>query len=266
MNYSSQVLIIDDEASLRQTMARILQREGYHVTTAENGTEGLALLSQNDFDLVYLDIRMPELSGLEVLKTIRAQQPQLPVILFTAQPDVTTAIQALRNGATDYLLKPLKPAQLIEHTKAILARQEDERLKRELQVQIKSLEAKLRDLENVQEPKQTPGDTANEGDHYLKRGKLTLDLHRYRAIIANRVIDLPLTAFNYLLVLARHAPGIVSYQTLVAEAQGYQASAKESQEITKWHIHQIRQAIEKNARHPSFIINVRGTGYRLVVD
>src|SRR5262245_39273730 len=109
MNSNGHILIVDDEASLRQTMARILQRAGYEVTTASTGKDGLALISTHAFDLLYLDIRMPDTTGLELLKTIHAKFPELPVILFTAQPDLNSAVEALRRGATDYLLKPLKP-------------------------------------------------------------------------------------------------------------------------------------------------------------
>jgi DNA-binding response OmpR family regulator len=68
------------------------------------------------------------------------------------------------------------------------------------------------------------------------------------------------------MVLVRHAPNVVNYQTLVAEAQGYQADAREAQELTKWHIHNIRQAIEQDAHNPIHVINLRGTGYRLVTE
>jgi DNA-binding response OmpR family regulator len=67
-------------------------------------------------------------------------------------------------------------------------------------------------------------------------------------------------------VLARHSTNAVDYQTLVAEAQGYHADSREAQELTKWHIHQLRQLIEKDARVPAYLINVRGMGYRLVAD
>jgi len=67
------------------------------------------------------------------------------------------------------------------------------------------------------------------------------------------------------LVLARHTPNVVDYQTLVAEAQGYETDTREAQELTKWHVHHIRQAIEPNVRTPIHVINVRGTGYRLVM-
>lgn len=260
------ILIIDDEANLRQTMARIFQRAGYEVTAAETGREGLNLLAQHRFDLVYLDIRMPDMSGLEVLKTIHGSNPDLPVILFTAQPDVHSAIQALRQGASDYLLKPLKPAQVIEHTQVTLAKYENNRRRMDLQLKIDLLKAELDSLgEGSADGKELNAKTP-KGDRYLTRGKLTLDLHRHQVTIENRVMDLPLTAFNYLVVLARHAPGVVDYQTLVAEAQGYQTNARESQELAKWHIHHIRQVVETDIPHPRFIINVRGIGYRLVAD
>src|SRR5919109_1532208 len=147
MNANGHILIVDDEASLRQTLARILQRAGFEVTSTASGGEGLALLSQHPFDLVYLDIRMPDMSGLGVLKIIHTKFPELPVILFTAQPDLNSAVEALRSGATDYLLKPLKPQTVIDRTKSVLAHKEKERRKRELQRQIDALQNELNALE-----------------------------------------------------------------------------------------------------------------------
>ncbi|HXF85779.1 MAG TPA: response regulator transcription factor [Anaerolineales bacterium] len=266
MNPRGRILIIDDEASLRQTLARILQRAGHEVTTAESGEIGLALLANTMFDLVFLDIRMPGITGLETLKAIHASHPDLPVILFTAQPDMRSAVEALRLGATDYLLKPIQPEVLLERTRTVLARLEKERRKREIQAQIEALQAELRNLEageNSSRP--APPTTVNE-ERFLSRGKLTLDLHTRRVTVGKRTVTLPPTAFDYLLVLARHVPNVVDYQTLAAEAQGYQVETHEAQELAKWHIHHIRQAIEEDAKHPAIIINVRGIGYRLVVD
>lgn len=267
MNSGGHILIIDDEASLRQTMARILQRAGYEVTTASNGKEGLALVSEHPFDLLYLDIRMPDISGLELLKTIHAKLPDLPIILFTAQPDINSAVEALRRGAIDYLLKPLKPQTVIDRTQMILVDIQKERRKRELQRQIETLQAELNSLENqrtdtaASKPEQRPA----LDDRFVKRGGLTLDLHTRHVMLNGRAISLPPTSFDYLLVLARHAPNIVDYQTLVSEAQGYVADTREAQELTKWHIHHIRQALEPDSRNPVHVINVRGMGYRLVI-
>jgi DNA-binding response OmpR family regulator len=262
MNANGHILIVDDEASLRQTLARILQRAGFEVTSTASGGEGLALLSQHPFDLVYLDIRMPDMSGLEVLKIIHAKFPELPVILFTAQPDLNSAVEALRSGATDYLLKPLKPQTVIDRANSILANKQKERRKRELQRQIDTLQTELNALEkeNIVQPEQNQ----ISDDRFLKRGRLTLDMHTRRVTMNERVINLPPTSFDYLLVLARHTPNVVDYQTLISEAQGYETNPHEAQELAKWHVHQIRQAIEPDAHNPIYVINVRGVGYRLV--
>ncbi len=267
MNSGGHILIIDDEASLRQTMARILQRAGYEVTTAATGKDGLSLVSEHPFDLLYLDIRMPDMNGLELLKTIHAKLPDLPVILFTAQPDLNSAVEALRRGATDYLLKPLKPQTVLDHTATILARSEKERRKREIQRQMDALQAELNALEdpNGDKAKSKPEQSSASDERFVKRGGLTLDLHTRRVTMNERAISLPPTSFDYLLVMARHAPNVVDFQTLVSEAQGYVADVREAQELSKWHVHHIRQALEPDPRSPIHVINVRGTGYRLIL-
>lgn len=266
MNPGGHILIVDDEATLRQTLARILQRAGFEVTTAAAGREALALLAKQSFDLIYLDIRMPDINGLEVLKIIHAKLPELPVILFTAQPDLNSAVEALRRGAIDYLLKPLKPQVVIDRSAAILAEKQKERRKRELQRQIDALQAELSALESEAVPQPDTGLPQNNisDDRFLKRGLLTLDTHTRRVSLNERVVNLSPTSFDYLLALARHTPNVVDYQTLVSEAQGYETDPHEAQELTKWHVHHIRQAIEPDARNPIYVINVRGVGYRLV--
>ncbi len=264
MNITGHILIIDDEVALRQTLARILQQAGFEVTTAENGEQGLSFIQTTNFDLVFMDLRMPGMAGLDVLKLVHASYPNLPVVLFTAQPDLNSAVEALRSGAIDYLLKPLKPQALIDRAQSILINQQKEKRKREIALQIEALQTELKNLTSGQTG---PLQAACVGtDRFLKRGALVLDLHARRLIINEQAINVPPTSFDYLLVLARHSPNVVSYQTLVAEAQGYQADAREAQELTKWHIHQLRQTIEQDAHNPSYLINVRGAGYRLVAD
>jgi DNA-binding response OmpR family regulator len=267
MEISGHILIIDDEASLRHTLARILQRVGLDVTTAASGKEALSLVSQQSFDLIYLDVRMPDMNGLEVLKVIHLKFPDLPVVLFTAQPDVSSAVEALRQGAKDYLVKPIKPQALIDRTQAILASQDKERRKRKIQQQIESLQTEMDSLENGEAiPLEPSFGLLNPRERYLVHGKLSLDLHTHRLAIDGKTITLTPTAFDYLLVLTRHAPNMVDYQTLVTEAQGYQAEFRDAQELAKWHVHHIRQAIEPDSHHPIYLINVRGKGYRLIAD
>lgn len=267
MNLTGHILIIDDEATLRKTLARILQQAGFEVTTAENAEQGLAFLKTTNFDLIFTDLRMPGIQGLDALRMIHKQYPALPVVLFTAQPDVNSAVEALRHGAIDYLLKPLKPEVIIERAKSILLQQQKEKRKREIALQIETLQNELKIIENGEDIAPLSNEAKlTETDRFIKRGAIVLDIHTRRITVNDEVISLPPTSFDYLLVLARHAPNVVDYQTLVAEAQGYQAEMRDAQELTKWHIHQLRQAFDKDAQNPSYLINVRGKGYRLIAD
>lgn len=266
MIITGKILIVDDDQAIRHTLARILQSAGLDATSAESGEQGLAFLEATRFDLVLMDIRMPSMSGLQVLDLIQTHFPGTPVVLFTAEPDLDSAVEALRHGATDYLLKPLKPEIVIERAQKILLSQYKERRKREIQAQIEALQTELSSLDHVPVSAATPVPTTPASERYLKRGELMLDIYTRRVTIREKSVDLLPTSFNILLVLARHAPEVVDFQTLVAEAQGYQTDFHEAQELVKWHIHQIRQAIEPDPRNPRYVINVRRTGYRLVTD
>lgn len=267
MSEAGRILVVDDEAELRRTLARVFQRAGFAITTAGSGQEALAFLSQETFDLVYLDIRMPDMNGLEVLKAMQAQVPELPVVLFTAQPDLNSALEALRHGAVDYLLKPLQPQKLIERTQHILAERQKDFRRREIQMQLEALQAELRELEEGNgAPEEAGRKGVESSERFLTRGKLVLDLQAGRLTVNERPVGLAPTSFTYLRVLAQHAPKMVDYRTLVAEAQGYEADYREAQQLAKWHVHHIRQAIEPDARNPVFLVNVRGEGYRLVAD
>ena len=101
------ILIAEDEAAVRESLAEVLRDEGYQVTTAADGSAGLATLDTQDFDLVLTDLRMPGADGLAILRHAREVSPQTLVLLMTAHATVETAVEALQRGAQDYLLKPL---------------------------------------------------------------------------------------------------------------------------------------------------------------
>jgi len=269
MTLLGRILIIDDEASLRQTFARVLRQAGCEVTVAADGHEGLRLLTAANYDLVYLDIHLPGMDGLQVLKQIQQSHPQLPTILFTAHASLQSALQAMRLGAIDYLIKPIDPESLIARTRVVLAERAVERRRRELQEQIEALQAELKKLDDLSgTPPQAESAPVHpvSGDRFFKRGPLILDLQARRVTLGEKVLALPPASFDYLLALTRHSPDIVDYQTLVAEAQGYQTDRQQAQELAKWHIHELREAMESDPKHPQYVLNVRGIGYRLVVD
>jgi len=125
------VLVIDDDETIRHFLPRELKAEGYQVLTADSGKAGLQILEKEPADLVLLDIRLPDLTGIQVLERIRAQWPEQMVVMLTGEPDHETAVQAMRLGARDYLIKG-KPIR--EELLLVLERElSSQRLGREVQ-------------------------------------------------------------------------------------------------------------------------------------
>jgi len=106
------ILVVDDDKSVRTTFSSVLRKEGYRVTAVQNGYEAIKAIAEESFDLALVDLRMPGLDGIEVLKKIKTRRPQTRVIIFTGYGSVTTAVEAMRKGATDYLNKPFSPHEL----------------------------------------------------------------------------------------------------------------------------------------------------------
>lgn len=261
------VLIIDDEDGLRNTLSHILQKIGCNVIGAANGAEALRLVTDSSFDVVYLDLWLPDMNGLQVLQEIRKLYPKLPVILLTAHGSMDSALKAMRLGATDYLIKPVDPQQLIVRTQSVLSAQEIERHRTEIQLQIAALQEELRLLESGKPSDQQPIQSPTPSEkRFIKRGLLTVDTQARRITFGEREINLPPSSYDYFLVLARHAPEVVSYQMLVTEAQGYRAGLSESRELSRWHVHVIRQSFEIDPASPRLLLNVRGQGYQLLLD
>ncbi len=266
MTLTGKILIIDDEANLRQTFTRILKQAGHQVTSAGDGPEALKRLAGTSYDLAFLDIRLPGgQDGLELLKEIHQLYPNMPVILFTGHASLQSAMDAVRLGASDYLTKPVSPEVLLTRAQAALAQQTVQRRKREIQEQITALQAELNALDQPADAAAPPTPRLTS-ERYFKTGQLSIDLQTRRASFGDQPLVLPPATFDYLVVLARHTPDTVTYQTLVTEAQGYYADARQAQELAKWHIHEIRRVIEPNPRRPRFIINDRGVGYRFIPD
>jgi DNA-binding NtrC family response regulator len=120
---TSSILIIDDEENLRRTLALILKREGYTVTTAANVGEARGLLQAESYDLAFLDLKLPDVNGLAFLPELRSDFPDMPVLILTAHDKLESATEAVRKGARDYLLKPVDPPMIVQRVKEVLAEQ-----------------------------------------------------------------------------------------------------------------------------------------------
>ena len=106
------ILVVDDDMSVRTTFSSVLRQEGYQVTAVKNGYEAIKAIDEESFDLALVDLRMPGMDGIEVLEKIKSGRPQTRVIIYTGYGSVTTAVEAMRKGAADYLNKPFSPNEL----------------------------------------------------------------------------------------------------------------------------------------------------------
>ena len=268
---SGTILIIDDEINIRQTLKRILEKTGCIVEVVGDGQSAFDVLSKKSIDLVYLDIHLPQMDGMEILRQIRQGYNRLPVIMLTGFGTVDSAVEALRLGANDYLVKPIDPEVLISRTESILQEIAIDRRKAEIHSQIDNLQRELEMLGEGSSDLQNRAilDTNIQSfpdERYFSKGRLFLDLQIGQATLGGTLVPIPPATFEYLVVLAHESPEVVDYQTLVSRVQHYLIGINQAREIAKWHIHVLRRGIKEFSTQQERIINVRGVGYRLILE
>jgi len=106
------ILLVDDEANIRTVFSDVLKRAGYRVKAVENGHEAIKEVEEKTYNLALVDLRMPKMDGIDVLENIKKRKPEVPVIIYTGHGSVTTAVEAMRKGAVDYLNKPFSAEEL----------------------------------------------------------------------------------------------------------------------------------------------------------
>jgi DNA-binding response OmpR family regulator len=261
------ILIVDDEDPLRLSLSLILQRENYLVETAADAEAALRCLQSRAYDLMFLDLNLPGMSGIDLLINIYKQFPQMPVLILTAHAALESAIQAVRLGARDYLVKPAEPVEILRRVTEILAEREQPVRKREIVEEVQALLSELQKLERADTtPIRTQDDSPPvDPSQVLKKGRFELDLQGRHVTLNGEYIPVSGTYFDYLGTLLRHAPKAVAYKTLVKESQGYDADFAEAREMARWRIHELRKMIETDPQQPRYILTVRGMGYRLAI-
>ncbi len=270
MGNSAKILVVDDEANIRFFLCETLSRDGYQVTSVENGSAAIQLITQQEFDLTLIDLHMPGVKGIELLSFLHKKSPDTIVIVLTAFASLETAVEALRQGAHDYLFKPCSSAQIRESVRNGLE-------KRQQKIRQKLLLTRLEQnfnesLEEIRAAKQSPSPSLpDQGSDAEKNGILSLpgkgliiDLIRHMVTINGQCLDLSPSEFKLLACLASEAPGIVSPQSLAREIQGNDFQPWEAGEIIRYHIYRIRLKARKIIGHDNFIRTVRGIGYTLV--
>jgi DNA-binding response OmpR family regulator len=228
-------LVVDDEAGIRFFVDETLTKAGYAVRTAASGQEALDRLRDDAYQLMILDLKLGgRVDGLKVLEAVRWRWPETVVIMLTGHGSLESAMAAIREGVDGYLLKPVEPSELRQAVSEALERR-----------------ARLGIL---------PG---QEEVETLESGPFVIDLAKHIATAHGQPLDLTPREFNLLAHLIQNADRVVTPKELVQAAQGYECdNLYEARQIVKWYIHRLRQKIEPEPSQPTYVLNVRGVGYR----
>jgi two-component system, OmpR family, alkaline phosphatase synthesis response regulator PhoP len=218
------LLLIEDEPGLVLTLRDRLTREGYAVENSVDGESGLERASREAFDLVLLDVMLPRLNGLDVLRELRKRGTETPVIMLTAKGQVVDKVVGLKLGADDYVTKPFEMVEL-------LAR----------------IEAKLRRAPAISHP--------TEGYQF---DDVRVDFRRAEVTREGAALELSAREFQLLKYFIEHRGATLTREELLNEVWGY--NAMPSTRTVDVHVAWLRQKIEPNPRHPQYILTIHGMG------
>lgn len=226
---NERVLVIEDEESIARILQLELEHEGYTVGHATDGRSGFAMASSNEWDLVLLDVMLPELNGIEVLRRLRQAGNPIPVILITARDTVPDKVSGFEHGANDYVTKPFAMEELL---------------------------ARVRNLLRIfqQNPKES------EGSDLIKIGDLTIELRTRKVYRKELAIDLTPREFELLVFLAENKNEEKSREDILSQVWGYDFMGETN--LVDVYIRYLRQKLDKGFRH-KLIHTVRGVGYMM---
>jgi DNA-binding response OmpR family regulator len=220
------VLVVDDEPKITQLARDYLEHAGFAVLTSGDGQSAVQVARTRKPDLVILDLGLPRLDGLDVLRSIRASGGT-PVIVVTARDTELDKLLGLELGADDYVTKPFSPRELVARVRAVLRRSE----------------------------------RATEPKDRIEVGDLALDIPRLRASVAGRPVDLTPTEFSLLLTLAREPGRVFTRAQLLDAVHGVAFEAYER--AIDAHVKNLRRKLEPEPGRPRYVLTVYGVGYRV---
>ncbi len=230
MNNKQNILIVDDEASVVEVVGLYLRREGFDIRSASDGREAFEALQKGRPDLLILDVMLPEIDGLEILRRLRSgSDAKVPVILLTARGQEVDRIYGLELGADDYVVKPFSPAELTARVKAVLRR--------------------------------TGTDQILPGAHQTVEFEgLRIDPKTREVIVQDNRVELTATEFNLLYFLTNHPRQVFSRDQLLEKVWGYSEYVDPS--TVTVHIRRLREKIEIEPSEPTRLVTVWGVGYK----
>ncbi len=220
------ILVVDDERKIRDLVRSYLEREGYSVLVADTGQRALEATERAGPDLVVLDLKLPDLPGEEVARTIRSHS-DLPIIMLTAKAGEEDRVAGLHLGADDYLVKPFSPRELVARVEAVLRRAQGGR---------------------------TTTAVSFDGGH------LVIDPEGRDVLVAGSPVELTRSEFDLLFALASRPGRVFSRYELITRVQGYDYEGYER--TIDAHVKNLRRKLGEDPRRPTYVVTVTGVGYK----
>lgn len=231
------VLIIEDEQSILKLLSYNLEQEGYNVEVTMDGQEGCELALENGYDMILLDLMLPNKDGLEICRTLRQEKIEVPIIMLTAKDTEVDKILGLEMGADDYITKPFSPREVLARMKAIFRRAE---------------RSPSKDIVGEKKPEET-----------IVIGEIEIFPEKYEVFVRGEPIELTPKEFDLLLYFARRDGRILSREHLLDAIWNYDFAGETR--IVDVHVSHLREKIEKDTRKPEYIMTARGFGYKLEI-
>ncbi len=233
------VFIVDDEESIRTLVSFNFEKSGFHVVVESNGRAAYERLmaGQELFDLLVLDIMLPEMDGLEICRKLRRNDNNIPIILLTARDDEIDRILGLEIGADDYVTKPFSPRELVARAKSMLRR---------TVAPVESVNAALPESKLS----------------ILQHGEIKMNLQSHEVKVKGYSIELTPKEFELLKFMLEHAGEALSRDQLSVHVWGFEDLS--GARIVDVHVSHLRDKIEPDSKKPKYIKTVRGIGYKLL--
>ena len=228
MDKSKHILVVEDDLSILMGLEDNLITEGYEVSTATNGIDGLKLATEKKFDLLILDIMLPGMNGFEICKKIKKEKPLFPIIMLTARSSEMDKIAGLDYGADDYITKPFSLSELLARIRAVLRR----------------------------------AYPVNKELEKFAFGNVEIDFKKMDAFVNGKEIRLSKREFSILEYFIQHEGEVVHRHDILNEVWGYDKTP--STRTVDNFILDIRKKIEKTPSNPKYIVSVSGVGYKFI--
>ncbi len=236
MEMSGKILVVDDEERIRRLIRMYLEREDFIIEEADNGSEALEMALENDYDVILLDIMMPEMDGIEVCQELRKEK-KTPVIMLTAKGEESNRVQGFEVGADDYIVKPFSPREVVLRVKAILRRVTDQSFNKE-DVTAKNL---------------------------IVFPHLTIDLDAYRVTANGSEVNLTPKEYELLCFLAKSPDKVFKREDLLKEVWNYDFFG--DLRTVDTHVKRLREKLTSVSDEAAqMIVTVWGVGYKLEED